>query len=285
MRDLWRATVQLFWRHPILWLPVAVADAIALTLSHLQRLLQKHAADGLIQTHSVLGGRPEMSSSQNSVIATYLISVCLVAISALLTAFLYTGALLTVAAMLRNLAHSGHARLDAAASIKPDFSRGVLFSLRLFTLSVVAGMVASSIVLAAERMLKVNYFSLDRRFAFAESTVAGIVAACLVAPHAIDLLRPTGSAPLLRQQIRLARLGAICTVTVSIALSFQFAKTVFPASPYDVRMGIHCVTSEIAMLPYTALFIAFALVAGLGNSLAIDPREPSEVRPKRTSAV
>ena len=52
MRNLWRATAQLFWQHPILWLPVALADAIALSLLYLQRLLQKHAADGLMQTHS-----------------------------------------------------------------------------------------------------------------------------------------------------------------------------------------------------------------------------------------
>jgi hypothetical protein len=269
MRNLWRATAHLFWRHPILWLPVALADAISLSLSHLQRLLQKHAADGLTQTHSVLGGRPDASSTPNSVIATYLISVLLVAITALITAFLYTGALLTVATMLRNLTAQGRAGFDtAAASIKPDLGRAMLFSLRLFTISVVAGMAASSVVLLAEWLLKANYFSLDPRFALTESIVAGIVAACLIAPYAIDLLCPAGSAPVAPQQTLQVRLAAIGTVTLSIALNFLLNRAVLPASPHAVQVTVHAIASEIAALPYAALFIALALVATPDSPLA-----------------
>jgi hypothetical protein len=262
MRNLWRATAHLFWQHPILWLPVAVADAIALSLSYLQRLLQKRAADWLTQNHSVLGGPPDLSSSEISVVATYLISVFLVAITALITAFLYTCAMLTVAAMLRNLAQSGRPNLEsAAASIKPDLGRGVLFSLRLFAISVVAGMVASSLVLFAEWLLKANYFSLDPRFALAESIVAGMVAAYLIAPNAINLLRPTGAAPAARQEAFLARTTAIGATIAFITLSYLFNKTVFSALPHAVQVTVHAIASEIATLPYAALFIALALIA------------------------
>jgi len=262
MRNLWRATAQLLWQHPILWLPVAIADAIALSLSHLQRLLQQHAAHWLTQTHSVLGGRPDLGSTEISVVANYLISIFLVAVAALITAFLYTSALLAVAALLRNFATLGRASLDtAAASIKPDLGRGVLFSLRLFAISVVAGMVSSSLLLLVEWLLRANYFSLDPRFALAESIVSGIVTAYLIAPYAINLLRPTGAAPAAGQEAFLARTNAIGAAPASIAISYLFNKAVFPASPHAVQVTVHAIASEIAILPYAALFIALALIA------------------------
>jgi hypothetical protein len=282
MRNLWRATAQLFWQHPILWVPVALADAIALSLSHLQRLLQ-HAADGLMQTHSVLGGRPDLSSSPDSVVATYLISISLAAIAALTTAFLYTIALLTVASMLRGLAAQGRASLDtAAASVKLDLRRGLFFSLRLFIISVIAGMVASSLVLFAEWLLKANYFSLDPRFTLAESILSAIATAYLITPHAVNLLRPAGSVPPARQPTLLARLAAIGTVTLSIALNFLLAKAVFPASPHAVQVAARAIASEIATLPYAALFIALALIAAPETPAVIAPRAPSEARPPHT---
>lgn len=262
MRNLWRATAHLFWQHPILWLPVALADAIAVSLTYLQRLLQKHAADGLMQTHSVLGGRPEISASQTSILPVYLITVCLVAITSLLVSFLFANALLTIAAMLRNLAHAGRPNLEAAVgSIKPDLGRALFFALRLFTVSLVIGILASAIIMLPTLLLSARHRVANPLYALAESLVSAAVIAYLIAPHAINLLRPVGSAPAAGQEALFARSTAIATVILSTALSYLFNKAALPASPHAVQVTVHAIASEIATLPYAALFIALALLA------------------------
>ena len=262
MRNLWRAAAHVFWQHPILWLPVALADAVAVGLSYLQRLLQKHTADGLMQTHSVLGGRPDISASQTSILPVYLITVCLVAITSLVVSFLFASALLTVAAMLRNLAQTGRTNLEAAVeSIKPDLGRALLFALRLFTVSLVIGILASAIIMLPTLLLSARHRVANPLYALAESLVSAAVIAYLISPHAINLLRPTGHESATGHDALLARTTAIGAAIASIALSYLFNKAAFPASPHAVQVTVQAIASEIAMLPYAALFITLAMIA------------------------
>ena len=59
MRTIWRTTAYLFWQHPILWLPVILADLIAFCLRLLQGWMTHAVINSLLVEHSVLSSNPE----------------------------------------------------------------------------------------------------------------------------------------------------------------------------------------------------------------------------------
>jgi hypothetical protein len=100
MREIWRRTVFVFWQHPILWLPVFVADACGQTLQYLQDFVHAQLVDHLLAQHSVLGGTTGYSISTGDSLFFFVLRTT----PGFITICLYTAAFVVVSSMLSGIA-------------------------------------------------------------------------------------------------------------------------------------------------------------------------------------
>lgn len=281
MRNLWRATTSLFWQHPVLWLPVLIADLLAFCLGRLQHLISHQIALWMYQSHTVLTTTPNYSYQPNKVLETSLLSAPFVWGAYFFSICLYTSALLTISRALHNLWEHRNLGFRSAISSSPTETRRILgFSSKLLGLCFVGALLLFPV---SGLLAQVGF---DRTahdpllFGYSYGILVSVGIAFVITPASIRLLRPSSNANVSSEDRRLGRIAAILAVAVSMTLGSLIPQFTLPlwrgwqAHAAAVRFVIDAIASAVVALPYIPLFIAFALLAR-GDEPTAQEAEPS----------
>jgi len=302
MRTLWRSSASLLRRYPILWLPLIVADATNFYLNWIERLIQHSLRDQLIswlsQGHTVLSDAPVYATlSKSETMTVVLLTVPLDWAVHFSSTVLYTSAMLITAAMLHNLAETGQTHLAAATDfVASSYLRILVFSAKLLALLAASAVLALPVLALALKLQtyleRSPYLSLRSQLDMEKANLSGYVyvlplmlaIAYIIAPVALQLLRPPNSIPT-PQERRRARIAAlIVTATVTILgfvvprIEILFLQQLSSPSSSVIRLT-NTIVSVITALPYVLLYIIFYLIANPGIPLLAVPGNPqSEAR-------
>jgi hypothetical protein len=301
MRNLWSTTTSLLRHHPLLWLPVIVADVASFWLSWLERLIHTQLIEQVViwlsQSHSVLGNTPDYNSLTPAVSAkAQALTAPLVWTTRYLGICLYTAALIATAAIVYNLSEPEAAPLKQARSgIWTSRRRILIFSLKFFFLNAVVGILGAWLLSWALQLQslweKTTSPSSTLQIAVEKSNLPVLLPALLLAaaiatimaPVAVRLLQPKG-VPLTPQQAKSARHASLIVVAVAAALQvliqqvepylFQHLGT---ATPTLLTVGF--AVSLITAIPFVLLYVALSLIATPAHpapALELPPALPAE---------
>lgn len=275
MQKLWRATLLLFRQYPILWLPLLAADLAAFELKQLQRHLVNLFMTWLFQSHSVLSSAPVYGNpAPAAILRAELLTVPMAWAFYLLSASLYTAALLATRGLLGDIAATGQAHISVAfSSVAKSATRILIFSLKLLGLCL-CGFLSFALITAAVTKFATTEILINPVFVYGNVLTLSFVIAYLLAPSAINLLRPADAAEPQPDALQSGRIAAFITVTASAALSYFISKAgsaFLRASQRNTGFGVSIVgalESVFTASPYILLYIALYLIATPNSSLA-----------------
>jgi hypothetical protein len=268
MRQIWRNAVHLFWQHPVLWLPLILADLLAFCLGLLQSFLSHEIAARFFADQSLPGNTPEYSRQATALIPNQLLTAAFGLVTQLLSICLYTAAFLITAQLVRLILEDLSPNLRSAArSATLHLGAIFSFSLKLFGWAIVSALLLATPVYFfifqnhERRLMETPYFT------HGLALLVAICVAYFITPAAIELLRSPDSEPV---PPKLAWQGcgfSIPTVMVSQAIAFlaqiaerSFLSSSIRAQPIDMQ-AVHSIASLLSAIPYIFLFIALALIA------------------------
>jgi hypothetical protein len=269
MRQLWHKAANLFWQHPILWLPLLFADLLAFSLGEVQKLLAHAIAIRSLQEHSVLGNTPytnihrdtsqvwEQLLTSSSGLLIQFLSVCLYTAAFLITASLVRLFLQNLSPNLSSAVKSANLRLPAIFS----------FSLKLFVLSFVIALFITTPLYFFFLRSHLGSTVATPYFAYGLTLLISLCVAWVITPAAITLLRSPNFKPITSETIMQGIASSILTVTASttLALLAQIAQRSLlsnsaPMQPIAIQ-AIHAIASLLTSVPYIFLLIVLALLA------------------------
>jgi hypothetical protein len=262
MKSLGRKTAFLLRRHRILWAPYAVAMILTCSLS----LLRGFVIDRILlwiasrQIESVLGGNfssrgfdsvpIETLRRFNSALAwgTDYVSNCIDAAALVLTAIL-------VGVILRG---EGPALACAGARLRIYPKRILIYSWKEWFLRLVLSAVLDWPIHLSVTKLYRGYSASDGL-----DLLGRLCFAWVMAPIAINLLRPANAGALSIQDKRLARYIYMLAVTTRYLLEYLQRPLVSVPGLYssNAKYAAYYFSPLIAGLPFVFLYIAFALIA------------------------
>lgn len=271
MRRLWHETSDIFWQCPIFWLPTLVADFVTFCFQRLWLLLRYEVIFRFMQRHSVLGNTP-----------AYLIHGAVPTAATILLGFLrlfetflgicfYTTAFLITAQLVSGHLQSSATEYRLVAAMLKKHRRSILvFSLKLFLLSVLAGVLAAEAVgFLTPRLnhLPLLYGVTAPYVAVFSAILLSACVAYIVTPSAVTLLRLPNSPPVKSEALAVGRTFAVVAVVVSSsagifseAVERFFFRDVTHIHPIALQ-AIYAIASLLTAFPYIVLFIALALIA------------------------
>ena len=278
MRERWRKTVEMFWEHPVLWLPYIVAESCSAVVTFVGTWIRHQIVNSFLVTHSVLGGESthlDPGRVHNALIFSAPVEVA----QHLLDTILAAVALVWTARCVESiLAGESTALASALRRLKADQGRILWFALK-FAACVLAGVL---LLYAIGTPLTII---LNQKFG-ASITVSSwlfggtivTAAAWIATPWAITLLRDADSPPIKRDEIRVARTLAVLVAASTVVLGFAYNSIrhrIQVGSPIEGKM-VGAIAGLIVNSPQILLFIAFALLSSRQASPAeiIDAAEP-----------
>lgn len=278
MRDLFRRASDLFWQHPILWLPVAVADLASFGLTQLQKWLTHAIITHMVTVHSVLTNAPEPADIGKLTMKVVLLTRPIVWGNYLLSLCLYTFAMIAISTTLPQLAaEEKFSPSSTLGAIRRSGSRVLIFAFKLLVLIGIA-----AIPLAASGVLFTRYIRLIPNFYFYYGVVVSLMAALayFVAPWAVTLLRSRTAERISNEVAQRARIFAALTQPASAAI-YLFAAAVrrsllSATTPISAIYTLDVVESLASAAPYILLFIALSLLASDEPSATTPPGAESD---------
>jgi hypothetical protein len=283
MRSLARTTAFLVLRHPILWLPVLLADAASFCLTRGGNLLDRQLTNLLLPwltaTHSALSGATEHVYPTPFVLFKLALFTAPLAWAIRFVSFnLYAAAIVATGTLLALLARQAHASLSAAAStIASSINRILVYAWKLLILSMLAVFLSApleQLALMLQNLIeKATSMSLKSELALEKldlptllcTALIAIIAAWIMAPITLKLLQPPDSIPTAQQKLR-ARISALIAVTAWFALDRIVSGLAAPffQQPHTLSsliLAIRGIASLITALPTIPLYIALNLIA------------------------
>jgi hypothetical protein len=274
MRTLWRTTTYLFWQHPILWLPVVLADLIAFCLRNLQIWMTHAVVQSLGAPHSVLSSTPEpLQTLPVAWVVAFAASRFLVE---LLNACLYAAAMIAVSLIIPALmAEKRIPWRQVPPAVRQSRIQILLLLLKAFGMFVVATFLGLEIITYLPRLhfLPLSLTIDSRREGYVVEAVLLAAVAWILAPSAVAILRPRESPVSDTRRIRHARILAAVSVSAAAAM-YVLATAVEPSFAPFLTTGFRvqaywAIASAASAIPYIPLFIAFYLIANPDTPLAI----------------
>jgi hypothetical protein len=274
MQTLWRKTSELFWQHPVLWLPILIAAILQFLLLKIQQLMsQKIVAFFAEGARSVLGGPAEPSSDPyHAMMKAGLFAVPLSIGIYLLNICLYVTALLVVARLVQaSLAGDALNLRSAIGGTIQTCRRSVLgISLKILAAFVFGFLLFVQVFQRFTPSTTISGRNVGYTFAIILSVIAGYI----LTPAVMRILlsfRPISATDLSR-----ARWTVILGVVVSIVIGL-FAQraelSFFTASTYPsaLQQWLMQIVGELfTALPYVPLSIALSLIAFGQHTLPSD---------------
>ena len=261
MAELWRDLVEILRRRPLLWLPVLIADLLGYLVSlgrnGLLRALVLHET----AQHSVLGGAAvhgpmSASAMESTTIAALLLSW----LTYFLRLLLYSGALVTTAALLRAYTERSERPVNEVGPAVGRSWGGILeLALRSLAVYAIAALLFSwlSQWLSSHGRTAVLH---DAWFNFGLTLAVLLVLAALLPPVAVRVL--SGHLPS-KKVARQAQQFALVLVAVTALLSNVISANAreLAQAPAGARYPLEIVGSLLVALPYVLLFTGLALLA------------------------
>ena len=277
MRTIWRTTAYLFWQHPILWLPVILADLIAFCLRLLQGWMTHAVINSLLVEHSVLSSNPEpLQTLPVAWAAAFGASRLLVEF---LNLCLYATAMVAISILIPALiAQTKKPWQQVPVAVKRLRVQTLLLSMKIFGMLLVAMFLNIELMAYLPRL---HFFQMQSTFDGLRDQSIALIAvlfgaiAWLLAPSAVAILRPPESLPRDASSLRQGRNFAAISVLASVAIYF-LTTVVAPSFVPLLRIAFGmqffwAVASAASALPYIPLFIAFYLIANPDTLLALTP--------------
>jgi hypothetical protein len=260
MRKLWRKTVEMFWEHPVLWMPYIVAELFTVASTLISGWTSRSIASSLMTHRSVLGG--QTASYDPSMAHKALLYTIPIAVSARF----FNLCVMTVAFIL-----------IARASRAVDIGNSPQFASRLNSLihrpwQALRFSVAFGILMAAAGSfgtIPTLLFMLPRfpRSAFEPLSwcfiTSGVVAVSfLLAPMAMRLIPETQEATLDRTQLRTARVLSMVAAASStiIGLSYNSVRQGMHAHSAFEAHAVGAIATLILDAPLLLLYISLGLL-------------------------
>ena len=258
MKELWRKTVELCRRHPVLWLPVIAAAILSPLWRELGKTLSRDVAISSMRGSSVLDG----SSASSFSVPQWLFYVpgpaCAIA-----DACCYVIAMLVTAKLLgRLLAEASHAlpyqNIAKTATKGSAFLLGFLVYLLSTGVSVLILLPITSLITGMHRpVLMTSPYLIG-----AELIPMYFALGYFLTPMALRLLAKSTGIVMDGDRIVLGRecsflAGAAITIlsVTFLVVGRSFHTTLAQATAYGFASAI------ISALPYTPLFVAFSLLS------------------------
>jgi hypothetical protein len=271
MSRYWGEASDLFFRRPILWLPVLVADLAGSGLDVAQKAIARAIVMRHLEYHSALGGVVQ----QHGLTYQAAQSATETAVAVAWTAYFVRILLYVVTAGLVWAAERRGGWAGAFAGLKQRASGAVFLALRL---------------LAVYAFVAVGYSYLLRGLALHKSPLPGAMwfhIAC--AAVLVVLLVAVASGPALRlleqrepgeHGMRSARGMALLMGLASLALTFfvgQSGGIMLRTTP-GRRITLEILASLLTAIPYILMFLGFGVISGLERLHADDaPQVEAEV--------
>ena len=266
MREIWRTTSDLFWQHPVLWLPVLAADLVGFLLLTIRSRLLNWLAAQIMTHHSVLSD-PGAGHGMSRSMAISAGGVLFVITYFGLTLAYVLALLLTAARTERLLRHDAKAHSPTAGPARWTMG-GIL---RLSGL-VFGSMLALEVLFLSPMSYALPLFHRSawmhaKWLGWSTTLVAAALVAWMVAPAAIRFVaRPSLSSP---SDAGFAAGRALAVLAMAASLTVTGCWEVVGQSVFGgpiLRWAFVFVGSEIGALPYVALFIAFGVIVHRGQS-------------------
>ncbi len=270
MQKLWRKTLELLRKYPILWVPYVCADLLTSCIAGLRHLGTKAVFRWIItkHLHSVLGGDATTTNLDHAaIVKTELLSAPLQWLTTYVNACIYVVALVLTTALVAIILRGEKPDLAAALPALRTYPRRILlFALILLALTMV---LTAFIGLPLSYVLNVKYLKSQILISVA---IVGIellgmlCSAWIMAPIAVALIRPKDTIAVSAEPKRLARdfaiLSGAATIALSQLLSLLIVKLVAASHLVaHVLPVIWSLNSLIVNSPFILLFIALALIA------------------------
>jgi len=300
MRNLWRTTASLLRQHPILWLPVVLAEFVNFNLRWFERLLQHHLIQLLIlwfsQTHSVLSSTPvHVQPTESIMLKVVLLTAPLEWSMRFLCAAVSVSSLVATAAILQNIAETGCGTIRVVpVSIRLSIRRILIFALQLLAFIVASGFLVALLtpLIAAlnlpDKLAQLFSLSIEAKIALDSSQFihyltrnivvvpVALLLLYIMAPAAVRLLQLPYSVPAEHQakRARIAALFAAVAIFVLGYLNSMLEAPFIQQLNLQSSLAIYCyriIVALILTLPYVPLFIAFYLIANPESPLVAAP--------------
>ena len=265
MRELWLKTFELFRRHPVLWAPYACAELLAFSLSTLRRMAYKPILYWFARTTkaSVLGGTATTYDWAKGQHEAILFSWPLEWGTRYVDACLLTCSLVITAVCIQKLAHVETSYGSSAfGAVRAGAKRIVIFALKFCAWTVVVTVALALPVSYVTFHLDIGqtkYFPIS----IAGAIVGMSIAAWIMIPSALALLRPSGVLPVAGPGTRLCRFFAILSINCIAVLEFAIPRleTHIQLRGRPAATALFAFNDLVIHLPLLFLFIALALIA------------------------
>jgi hypothetical protein len=311
MKALWRSTLSLLRKYPILWLPVALARVISFNLHWVDSTVRSKLIHALMpwlmhtHAHSVLSGNVVVDSPEPDALRKFVVLTAPIQYGTqFLGDFLFACALIAIAAILHSFATTGRGTLrEAAIPISSSSYRISIFCLKLLGLNLIATLVISFLAPFVTSFISHNgpekllLLSPESQMALGRSALfinlidhlwilpITLCVVYLMAPIELHLLQPPDlpPTPYQRKQARLAEIiaaVAISAIGVAVSAAERNLFQVIARTDQNVYLT-SIVASLVRAIPYVPLYVAFYLIANPDTPLAIAPKDrlPDDLLP------
>lgn len=272
MQVIWRKTIDIFWQHPALWLPVVFADAIVFCLKWLQRDAIHRIVMWLAETHSVLGEVQYRTDGRWFRAKVFLLTLPITWGTYFVSILLYVVALIVVNGVLAAASESGRLPVWAWLDVpRPRYLSVLLLCLKTLALCAVSLGIFFGLT-SLLQTVHLREVMINPVFTYGITALLGTGIAYVISPAAVTILRADLSHPLTTLEASRARVAAALAVAGSVVISLfvQHAGQSLLDKPQHLNgvmlHGIELLSSLLSALPYIPLFIALSLIASNKDS-------------------
>lgn len=269
MGRYWREASDLFFRRPVLWVPVVVADVLGSLLNAGQQSLGKMLAMAQLQYHSVLGGTVRQGGfTMEQARHVFVQLTALAWTSYFVRTLLYAAAFVLTAALL--WAGDRRGRWSQAFRSLQERGTGVTgIALRALAVFAVVSITNNYLM----RVLSEQRSPLVRNIWFhllLSAIAVGLQVMVLTGPALRVLLGPV---PVGEHAKRSARLMALLLGFASIGLAYFAGKSAMAigSTTQERKLFLEILGSLLTAIPYILLFVGFGVIA------AVERNEADEV--------
>jgi len=268
MKDLWRKATELFWKYPILWLPLICAELSAFCLDRLDGFITKKIFDWFLGGRSLFSNDPlgppldgiavwkATAASLPSRWAIYYLNLLLFSVAFVLT--------VRFVEMLLE-----HQRPDVPASLialRSDMRRILLFPLAIMALlAIISGLMYLPVTYLWPYLMRQSRLA-GTAFPFAEALLVSACIAWVMTPWGIKLIQRSHKPRYSEELVRSGRILTVLGVLVINALWYLILRgenaMILASTPVrrPLYLLIHAIGSTLAVFPCVLLFVSLSLL-------------------------
>ena len=260
MGELWRDVTEMMREHPVLWVPVLVAEFLGYWVKVGTNALVRAELLSQMRYHSAVGGAMRQPLSQSAVRTATMVAIPLSWGANFVRLLLYASALVATAALVRAFAmREGRPGAKVWPALRTLGWGVVELAVRPLVVLILAAALLGALApyLAAHgyaKILRSPWFSLGAGFA-----VQLLVAAIIMRPALRVLARRQPGMKPVAEGRRLA--FGLLAVSVALSVFVDSNAGALLRVPLGARVPLEVVATLLVALPYAVLFAGLAVLA------------------------